>query len=274
MNGYAEILRRNTPAAIEHTGDYRGEDGLLYCGVCGQPREMRMPPSTGDFANSVVPICCLCDEEREQREKNKQAAITARNYWKPWGVSYYSCFADDREPESDPSQKSRLFCEHFAKFSSRGVGLYFYGPTGVGKTFLAGCIANSLLDKGYGVLFTRLSKIADQRAGKLEILAEIERCALLILDDFGAERDTSYMQELAFDVIDIRCAAKKPIIYTSNITPASLFSKPNDQQIRILDRIMGSTRSIPVLGCSKRAEAAQENAAEIDSLLEGKRRAP
>lgn len=44
------------------------------------------------------------------------------------------------------------------------------------------------------------------------------RYPLLIIDDFGMERDTSYGLEQLYNVIDSRYRSKKPLIVTTNLT--------------------------------------------------------
>ena len=61
---------------------------------------------------------------------------------------------------------------------------------------------------------------------------------LLILDDLGAERDTSFGKERAFDVINRRRLTGKPMIVTTNL-PLSTMQKAQDMgDRRIYDRIL------------------------------------
>lgn len=44
------------------------------------------------------------------------------------------------------------YVEYFTEFQKNGQGLLFWGNVGTGKTFLAGCIANALMEKNIPVL--------------------------------------------------------------------------------------------------------------------------
>lgn len=59
-------------------GDYTGDDGLLYCGKCRTPKQMRLGvnPLTGKEDPTIVPTPCRCQQEagkaaddRERRER-------------------------------------------------------------------------------------------------------------------------------------------------------------------------------------------------------------
>ena len=61
---------------------------------------------------------------------------------------------------------------------------------------------------------------------------------LLILDDLGAERNTSFGKERVFDVVDKRLLTSKPMIVTTNI-PLSVIKQAVDlDDRRIYDRIL------------------------------------
>lgn len=62
---------------MDHEGvevpDYYGEDGLLYCGVCHEPKEAYLPEGKEWLGRKTHPRMCLCDrteyERQEKREK-------------------------------------------------------------------------------------------------------------------------------------------------------------------------------------------------------------
>ena len=99
----------------------------------------------------------------------------------------------------------------------------FWGDVGTGKTFVAGCIANYLLQQRISVLITSLSKIINDLQGfsiqdKNDYLESLNRFKLLILDDLGAERQSDFALEQVFNVIDSRYKNGQPIIITTNLT--------------------------------------------------------
>ena len=66
-------------------------------------------------------------------------------------------------------------------------------------------------------------------------MKSLMRPDLLILDDLGAERNTSFGKERVFDVVDKRRLTGKPMIVTTNI-PLSVMKQAAD--CRIFDRIL------------------------------------
>ena len=74
-----EIVRNTAPAEAED-GDFRNEDGLLCCGVCGQQKECRTEIMGRIF---TVPCLCKCGEDayakKEQDFKEEQRRIRISN---------------------------------------------------------------------------------------------------------------------------------------------------------------------------------------------------
>lgn len=122
-------------------------------------------------------------------------------------------------------------------------GLLLWGNVGTGKSFFAGCIANSLLEKGVPVLMTNFSRILNTLSGmhfedRNQFIDSLNRYSLLIIDDLGIERNSEFALEQVFNVIDSRYRSKKPLIVTTNLTLEEL-NKPTDMaHSRIYDRIL------------------------------------
>ncbi len=68
------ILNMTDTAATPE--DYTGEDGLLYCGKCRQPKEAYFPEGKRLFGRDRHPRECDCQraarEEREAAEENRR----------------------------------------------------------------------------------------------------------------------------------------------------------------------------------------------------------
>ena len=84
-------------------GDHRNEEGLLICGKCGTPKEMRLTCEALG-RSSIVPIPCECakaeEREREERKKAKERRVKAEQMRKecfPASGFYRDCTfeADD-----------------------------------------------------------------------------------------------------------------------------------------------------------------------------------
>ena len=80
---------------------------------------------------------------------------------------------------------------------------------------------------------------------KNQIIENINKKALLIIDDLGIERNTDYATEQVYNVIDTRYRSGRPMIITTNIILDDL-RNPNDlAHKRIYDRIL--ERCTPIL---------------------------
>ena len=169
--------------------------------------------------------------------------------------------------------KCRNYIKNFATMAETNVGLMLYGDVGCGKTFLAGCIANALIEQDYSVLMASLPGLiaevnADFGENRKEIMDRIERCRLLILDDVGVERSTEYSIEQSYEIINARYKSGKPLVITTNLTPQDLTAPALDRR-RMYDRLIEMCVPVLVKGRSRRVEIANEKRAAAMRMLEG-----
>ena len=121
-------------------------------------------------------------------------------------------------------------------------GLLFYGHPDAGKTFACAAIANKLIDNGYTVVMRSLPDIVEAKEQRdTGIIQEIRDCDLLILDDLGAERETSFGREAVYAAIDARYARKAPMIIATNLSREELMDTQDLKAERIYHRVLGST---------------------------------
>ena len=72
MNDFTDVLEtiaQNARRGHERAGDYRGEDGLLYCGRCRTRKEHRLELDTDPPKVVTVPVMCKCEEERQEAQR-------------------------------------------------------------------------------------------------------------------------------------------------------------------------------------------------------------
>lgn len=261
---------------------HRREDGLLYCDVCGEPLETEMPEEIKALfpGKKTRPRMCRCDREKadaeeriekEQLAKNRIDAIRKDGLY---SSLYESCtFDHDDRRDERASRIARNYVSHFREYSEGNAGMMFWGGVGTGKSYLAACIANALIDRNYTVIMAPLQDIvadmtANYNANRDSILDRVETCDLLILDDLGVERGTDYMYEHVYDLINTRYLAKKPMIVTTNLSPQQLESDPDIRKVRIYDRIKENCQPIKVAGESRRKGIAKGKAELFRRLLE------
>ena len=263
-----------TPVAEE--GDYH-QDELLYCGTCRTPRQMLID-LFGDGEMHKVPVMCICQEtkeeelkalDRERRERERVKAI------RQLGLSnakwLHSAFDLDDQRDRKASEVCKRYADNFDRMLEGNVGLMLYGAVGTGKTFLAACIANAVIDQGYGVVMDSLPALisemglGEEREAAMHRLSEAD---LLILDDVGVERGTEYGLEQAYSIIDKRYASGKPLVVTTNLTPQMMLNE-RGERMRYFDRIVEMCKPVAVQGQSRRIGIAQDKRKDAMQLLEG-----
>lgn len=263
----------NPPAPGDYTDP---ETGLLVCGVCGEPKQMRVELLG---MAQTVPCDCRCIQEEKSRQREEQARRDAE-YRATRRRS--ECFGDDMRKagctfDSDDQKNAKLarqvrgYVRQFEKFRQEGRGLLFLGPTGTGKTFYACCIANALIDAGYSAIVTNFAQIANDLQGtfdKAQVHNRLLRADLLVLDDLAAERDTSFMQEIVFQVVEERSAAKKPLIVTSNVSTQEFMNPGDLARRRVFSRLKEVCIPIAVTGADRREEQMRKRVAGDQALLD------
>lgn len=263
----------NPPAPGDYTDP---ETGLLVCGVCGEPKQMRVELLG---MAQTVPCDCRCIQEEKSRQREEQARRDAEYRA---AKRRTECFRDDMRKagctfDSDDQKNAKLarqvrgYVRQFEKFRQEGRGLLFLGPTGTGKTFYACCIANALIDAGYSAIVTNFAEIANDLQATFDkgsIHNRLLRTDLLVLDDLAAERDTSFMQEIVFQVIEERSAAKKPMIVTSNISTQEFMNPGDLARRRVFSRLKEVCIPIAVTGADRREEQMRKRVAGDQALLD------
>ena len=105
-------------------------------------------------------------------------------------------------------------------------GLYIYGKTGVGKSYLSICLANRLVDQNKSVAYVNARNtiailrgyvINDKEAFE-SLMNKIKNAELLIIDDLGNEKITDWSRDsVLYEVLDYRLRNKlNKIIINSN----------------------------------------------------------
>lgn len=279
MQGEAKTLSNILSGLMvtqKQEGDYLGEDGLLYCGKCKTRKQFEI-----EILDKMrkVPVMCDCRKqefEKEQTEKKAREIREITQQLKLDGIAdteYLKwTFAKDRNSESKVSQAAQRYVNKWAEMKENNIGILFYGDVGTGKTFLAACIANALIDNAVPVLMTNIPLLISAmqknfEAEKGNILRRISGVPLLILDDVGVERDTAYGYEKLQEIIDTRYRSGKPLIVTTNLSPQELQNPTDIRYKRVYDRILEMCHPILVNGESQRKKKATEKRNTARNML-------
>jgi len=150
-------------------------------------------------------------------------------------------------------------CEGFARqFPDYPLkNLLLSGGTGLGKTFLSGCVAREVSNRGFSVVYdTAINLFAAFETRKFTRDLHEERqarddtrrylgCDLLILDDLGSELTTPLAQSTLYEVINSRIQADKRTIISTNLSMEHIAQRYTPQ---IVSRIGGLYRELTFYG--------------------------
>ena len=304
---FKEVIEQTTKAAAEQStvneGDYIGADGLLYCGKCNTrkqgeysfpwgvvrpyhlckcaekardkaaeewKRAQRMVDererlsvlrNNGLLEASISEICqMICPEAKKEAERICFPISNMRSW----------TFENDDMKNPKITSALKNYVENFPEFRKQGQGLLLFGEVGTGKSYIAAAAANALFDKGYSVLLTDFERIEKTVFGledKQAYYDSLNKFDLLMLDDLAAERNTSYMQSIVYNVINSRAAAGLPMIITTNLTSDELKKPQEISDKRIFDRVLASCLPVEVTGENRRHKKLAENAGELRAKL-------
>ena len=144
--------------------DYVAEDGLLYCGSCKTPKEAFFPNGKKLFGRDRHPAECRCRQAtREKQEKEERARLHYEKVQRlklqgftDWAMQHWT-FANDHG-QNPQMQLARRYVAHWPEMQEKNVGLLLWGGVGTGKSFMAGCIANALMEQEVTVCMTNFAE--------------------------------------------------------------------------------------------------------------------
>lgn len=263
------IARRS--AAKEEEGDYR-QDGLLYCGHCGTPKQCRL--AIGNQSR-IVGCMCACQTRRydaeERAEKDRQERIRVRQL-RSEGIQdrqLERCVFETAE-ETENIRRCKRYVERWDEARQENTGLLFYGEPDGGKTFAAACIANALMAQGIPVMVTSLPRIINAGWDKSEIIAQLHRYPMMVLDDLGVERNSGYSLETVYTVIDERKKSGKPLIVTTNLTLKEIKEPRSMEYRRIYSRVLEMCVPVYFPGQSYRKREAARKMGLVREIFGGR----
>lgn len=173
-----------------------------------------------------------------------------------FSLDYYPAISDEetgavpREVMADNLQECRRFADAFPAIKSN---LLMMGDAGLGKTHLALSIANTVLRRGYDVLYCSAANIFRQIEAEqfnnnrdTTTLDSLKRCDLLIMDDLGAEHTGFFLNSVLYDIVNTRLSQNKPTIYTTNITSERILTSRYGEKVS--SRLVGCSKILPFLG--------------------------
>ena len=144
--------------------------------------------------------------------------------------------------------------------------LLFTGDPGLGKTFLSACIAKTVAENGFSVVYdTAVNLFAqfeeqkfsrDVQEGR-EAQQETRRylnCDLLILDDLGSEMTTPFVQSALYTLVNTRLTREKATVISTNLSMDGVRARYNGQTA---SRLEGEYRALRFYGEDIRIKRSQ-----------------
>lgn len=215
------------------------------CPTCGASKKIRLLIG-GKL--STIGCQCECDRSEEQRAEElrriaHQEQQRRRRIARVFGrVDNLPSF-DNRDSKTPENVLNAAlgYVSAFHKMREAGNGLMLYGRPDQGKTWFAECLAMELLGRNRVEMIHAaefINNLINQNAS-----ATID-CDLLVIDDFGSQRDTSFGNEVMFELVDNCYRNKIPMIITTNISPQEMMSNDDIDKHRIYARIL--ERCLPI----------------------------
>ena len=231
---------------------------MIYCRKCNEPRREWL-----SLIGGYVPVMCSCMIAEQKKQERLARIEKYRNTGFPDRGLQKCRFDHDDKKSKKASDMCRSYVRRFSEFKKAGKGLILFGGVGTGKTFLASCIANELIDNGVPCLVTNFARIINtiqgMYEGKQKYLDSLNEFDLLVIDDLGIERNTEYVNELVYNIIDARYRSGKPMIITTNLKYTDLYHTEDTNKARIYSRIIEMCLPVLVSGEDRRKNKMQDS---------------
>lgn len=271
-------LSKSVPEPMHDT--YYDDEGLLRCSNCDGKLQTNITLDIKGHPIRSRKVFCICKCQREAiaakeelaRKRARKAKIDElRRTGFHDDLLQLCTFEKDDNSHPKVTTIAKKYVENFEELKKDGKGLIFYGGVGTGKTFIASAIANALYDKDIPTMVTNFNNISNKLQesfeGKQAYMNSLNIFDLLVIDDFGSERKTEYMQEVVFNVIDSRYRAGLPMVITTNLDLEAIKNPATIEEKRVMDRILEKCFPVEVSGGSHRRKNVREQFGDMKGLL-------
>lgn len=198
----------------------------------------------------VGAVMCDCLRElcrQEQKKELSQLLGSGKESFEHFRLDLYPAEYDPKLGASPRKLMQYVYNNalHYARtFTLESGSILMIGATGLGKTFLSACIARTVADRGYSVLYsTAMQLFSDFETAKFARSTESAdasrkyfTCDLLIIDDLGTEMTTQFTVSALYQIVNTRLLEGRPTIISTNLPAAELKQRYSPQ---IASRLLG-----------------------------------
>ena len=260
-----KVSRRNF---LKVSGAMAAAGALAACGGSGAST----PAASGAASTSTAASAAAAGEDKFASLGDFTMTVGhAQPDGNPRFVSMQNWTFEHDNGRNPQTETARFYVESWGTMQAENIGYLFWGGVGTGKSYLAACIANALMEKEVAVCMTNFATILNDLAasfeGRNEYNSRLCSYPLLILDEFGMDRGTEYGLEQVYSVIDSRYQSGKPLIATTNLTLEELQHPQDTPHARIYDRLTSMCAPVRFTGSNFRKETAQEKLERLKQLM-------
>ena len=249
----AEQLQQERGALLRGLGyDENVLDATPACSLCGD---------TG-WHNGTMCICLreLCAQE-QMKNLTALLNLTDEQDFSKLRLDVYSdqpWQGQSRSPRENMTKVTavcRGYAQQFPNYPLQN--LLFSGSPGLGKTFLSGCIAREVSQRGFSVVYDttihlfstfeirRFTRDAGESRQARDDTRRYLGCDLLILDDLGSELPSPLDQSTLYEVLNGRLQSRKSTIISTNLSKSDIAARYTPQ---VASRICGLYQELTFYG--------------------------
>jgi DNA replication protein DnaC len=175
-------------------------------------------------------VCPACLELKAERERDLEAAralgarrddiVKAMLDVKGWDEFRFETFRPLTAKGAEALTVAKAFDPDLHD-------LFLCGPTGTGKSHLAGAIlrekapkldASGIPDFEYARAIDIIRRFRNRDNDEAELMRRYAGMRLLVIDDLGAEKDTDHVNQIVYEIMDRRMMARRRgMVVTSNL---------------------------------------------------------
>lgn len=230
----AELIKKREELLVERGFAANYTDVQYECEKCGD---------TG-YVDTVMCDCMKKALIKAGYESSGLGALIGRQTFDNFELGYYSEADGMRAKVKLGADMLKKFADSFDKDTYKNF--IIIGTSGLGKTHLSTAVAQSVIDRGYDVLYvsavSMMGDFEEKRFGngtsmtKNNDVSRYYDADLLIIDDLGTEVVNKFTQSYFYEVINSRINARRCTIINTNLAPKDIMELYTE---RIASRILG-----------------------------------